>query len=72
MIKKKCLPICKSLDGRFAFKHYHSVSKIRSHNEVVLHNETSLLGVQNESKAHQKSQIEIKEISNNFADAVIR
>ena len=38
----------------------------------MLHNETGLLGVQNESKAHRKSQIEIKEISNNFADAVIR
>ena len=36
-----------SVDGRLALKHHHTVSQVGGHDEVVLHNERRLLGMQN-------------------------
>ena len=37
-----------TLNGRFTIIHNNTISQIGSHNEIVLHNKTGLLGVEDE------------------------
>jgi len=41
------LRICYCFNGRFSLKHNDTVSQIGGHDEIVLNNESSLLGMQN-------------------------
>jgi len=43
--------VCNCLNRRLSLEHDDAVSEIRRHDEVVLDNERSLLGVQNKPRA---------------------